>query len=263
MVRVGAPASRNFNRRYLASFSFILIPMTILGMAKILGLTQIASVMNKQQQKQWSPASTTEMKQPYRYDPSLLEQYFLDNAKSLDLYNTNGVATCPIVLNDTSPVNTEMLHYFDQLQAYNTAVDHFEPIPSDLRTQILPDGSNVEEVCEATKLHPRGLNGIFVNNGISSSSDAGGMEPLLPMMRSTKMCGNYTKPVRSTSVIYASLLKPIIRLTHPFMSLYHLSPTQIYSKNILHQESHEPRLFNTRFSFHLQTTSTPHPHSLC
>lgn len=212
MERVGAPASHNLNTRYLVSFRFILIPMTILGMTEILGLTQIASVMNKQQQKQWSndaplPASMAEKKQPYHYDPSPLERYFLDNAKSLDLYNTSGVATCPIVINDTSPVNTEMLHYFDQLQAYNTAVNHFQPIPSDLRTQILPDGSNIEEVCEATKLHPQGLSGIFVNNGISSSSDAGGMEPLLPMMRSTKMCGNYTKPVRFYMChFYTSLL---------------------------------------------------------
>lgn len=63
----------------------------------------------------------------------------------------------------------------------------FTPITYDLRTKLERDNSNIEQVCEVTKIHSNGLNGAF-KQGISSSTHAGGMEPLLPTMRSHKIC---------------------------------------------------------------------------
>lgn len=134
--------------------------MTILGVAEILGLTQIASILANQQQLAYDVpqhvlSSVIEKKQAqkyeYQYDPSPIEQYYIDNAQSLDLFNTQGVATCPIVLNASSPIHTGMTRYYDQLKAYNTAVNRFTPLTHDLRVDIHPDGGNIEEVCQAAK----------------------------------------------------------------------------------------------------------------
>lgn len=133
------------------------------------------------------------VKQPYQYNPSPLEKHFIDNAEGLGLLENELVSTCPIVFNESSPVNDQMHRYFDELNIYNEAMKQFQPIPYDIRKQIKPGGTNIELICNDTKLHPDGLHGIFKSLSLSSSSNSGGMEPLLPTLRSHKICSNRRK----------------------------------------------------------------------
>lgn len=150
-------------------------------------------------QSSQSSQATTRIKEknPYQYTPSLLEQYFIDNAKSLGLHKNKAIATCPLVTSKDSPISKEMTTYMNDLGIYNRLMKNFTPVTYDLRTKLERDNSNIEQVCEATKIHPDGLNGVF-KQGISSSTDAGGMEPLLPIMRSFKICNK--RPVSLASV---------------------------------------------------------------
>ena len=133
--------------------------------------------------------SLSNERQSYHYIASPLEQHFIDNAEGLGMNKDKLVDTCALVYNASSPVNHEMLSYFHDLDAYNNAVDAFEPITYDIRRDIEPDERNIEQVCSSVKLHPDGLKGIF-SSGLSSSNYHGGMEPLLPIQRSQNICKN-------------------------------------------------------------------------
>ena len=141
------------------------------------------------------PSTLSQERQLYRYAASPLERYFLDNAEGLGLNKDAVVNTCNIVYNTSSPVNDDMLLYFNDLDTYNKAVNAFEPITYDIRRDIKPGGLNIEQVCSATKIHPDGLEGIF-SNRISSSNYHGGMEPLLPLLRSHHICKSLRKQVK-------------------------------------------------------------------
>ena len=129
-------------------------------------------------------------KQPYHYDASPMEQYFIDNSEMLGLNEDsgNGTATCPLVFNDTSPVYDELKRYFEELETYNQLVKEFVPITYDLRDNIQLGETNMEQVCSATKIHPEGLSGVFSSSRMSNSNHAGRMEPILPVMRYHKIC---------------------------------------------------------------------------
>jgi hypothetical protein len=135
-----------------------------------------------------------EKKQSYQYTPSRLEEYFIDNVESLGLHENRATATCPLVTDANSPISKEMSTYMDDLEVYNQLMKSFTPIAYDLRTKLERDNSNIEQVCEVTKIHPNGLDGVF-KQGISSSTHVGGMEPLLPTMRSHKICNELPRPV--------------------------------------------------------------------
>lgn len=139
-------------------------------------------------------SSTFTRRLPYLYSASPLEQYFLDNVEGFGMLQNKHIETCPLVFNVSSPVNAEMITYFKELEVYNRAMDTFQPVTQDLRINIEPGEANIEQVCSSTKIHPNGLKGIF-SSRISSSNYHGGMEPLLPVQRSQKIC-NGTKKVR-------------------------------------------------------------------
>jgi hypothetical protein len=130
----------------------------------------------------------TKIIQPYHYTPSPLEQYFLDNAQSLGLRSNNSTPTCPLINDEKSQIYQPLQRYFQQLDVYNEITKGFTPIQNDLRANILHDESNIEQVCSAVRIHPGGLEGIFNSSGTSSSTHAGAMEPLLPVMRNHKIC---------------------------------------------------------------------------
>ena len=126
-------------------------------------------------------------RQSYQYIASPLERHFIGNVEEFGLNRDEVVDTCALVYNESSPVNNDMLSYFNELETYNQAVDAFESITYDIRRDIEPGEVNIEEVCSSTKIHPDGLRGIF-SSGISSSNYHGGMEPLLPIQRSQHIC---------------------------------------------------------------------------
>lgn len=132
----------------------------------------------------------TKTVQPYHYSPSPIEQYFIDNAETLGLRSDQSTPTCPLIEDETLPIHKPAQRYFQELEEYNRVMKEFQPIGRDLRADILPGESNIEQVCSAVKIHRNGLEGIFHSNGISSSTHAGVMEPLLPVMRNHKICQN-------------------------------------------------------------------------
>lgn len=207
------------------AFLLASIPMAIIIpfiWLKRLGITSPINT-NKETQLHGMPMrgdyamrSSLTNRQPYQYSASPLEQYFLDNVEEFGLLQDKHIETCPLVFNASSPINTEVLTYFDELEVYNQAMDKFEPITQDIRINIQPGEANIEEVCSSTKIHPNGLKGIF-SSRVSSSNYHGGMEPLLPIQRSQKIC-NDTKKV-SSRIIH--LLRNIfIRLSS---TIHHLS----------------------------------------
>jgi hypothetical protein len=132
----------------------------------------------------------TKTVQPYHYSPSPIEQYFIDNAETLGLRSDQSTPTCPLIEDETLPIHKPAQRYFQELEEYNRVMKDFQPIGRDLRADILPGEPNIEQVCSAVKIHRNGLEGIFNSNGISSSTHAGVMEPLLPVMRNHKICQN-------------------------------------------------------------------------
>lgn len=137
-------------------------------------------------QEDQAPRSKTV--QPYHYGPSPIEQYFIDNAETLGLRSEQSTPTCPLIKDETLPIHKPVQRYFQELEEYNRIMKEFQPIEHDLRDDILPGESNIEQVCSAVKIHRNGLEGIFNSNGTSSSTHAGVMEPLLPVMRNQKIC---------------------------------------------------------------------------
>jgi|EP01082_Thalassiosira_pseudonana_P005611 hypothetical protein len=145
-----------------------------------------------------SSASASEERSPYHYHPSSVEKHVLDNLNGLGLTSSTEYAdTCAIVRDTRSPVYADLQNYFSELNHYNDLIKDFQPITHDLRELINANEENIEEVCSITKLHSDGLGGIFKSRLVSNSTDAGAMEPLLPTMRSHKMCNNFAKHVMS------------------------------------------------------------------
>jgi hypothetical protein len=143
---------------------------------------------------QVSRSTRSKAVQPYHYTPSPLEQYFIDNSESLGLHKKELISTCALINDETSPIHKQTLSYFQELDTYNQVLKEFQPIQRDLRADILPGESNIEQVCSAVKIHNNGLQGIFNSGGTSSSTHAGGMEPLLPVMRNHKICPPFRTP---------------------------------------------------------------------
>ena len=126
----------------------------------------------------------------YKYSPSSIEQYIIDNTKSLG-YETSGIDladTCALLKDEKTSIYYSLQQYFLELEQYNQLVKDFEPL-NDLRIQLNSEEEK-QSACEATKLHSDGISGIFKSGLVSSSSSVGAMEPLLSTMRSHKICGN-------------------------------------------------------------------------
>ncbi|KAL7502180.1 hypothetical protein ACHAWX_000482 [Stephanocyclus meneghinianus] len=133
----------------------------------------------------------------FHYEPSPLENYFVVNLEALGLYINNRTRTCPLIFNASSPINDDMQGYFRQLDYYNDLMKIFNPVEDDLRKSIEPGEANIEKVCNITKIHPDGLEGIFTKEHVSISNTMGAMEPLLPVFRSQKICDDARKHLMS------------------------------------------------------------------
>eukprot|EP00970_Alexandrium_tamarense_P015796 scaffold5514_cov188-Alexandrium_tamarense.AAC.4 len=145
---------------------------------------------------QSTSASSSSTTTQYKYSPASIEQYILENASKLGYDtsdNTQFADTCAILRDTSSPIYNDLQSYFAELEHYNTLVREFDPIP-DLRLRLHESGDNLEEVCNSVKIHPEGLlKGVFQRQLLSSASGSGSvgyMEPLLPTMRSQKICND-------------------------------------------------------------------------
>ncbi|KAL7479811.1 hypothetical protein ACHAW6_005531 [Cyclotella cf. meneghiniana] len=105
-----------------------------------------------------------------------------------------------------------MQGYFCQLDYYNDLMKSFNPVEDDLRKSIEPGEANIEKVCNITKIHPDGLEGIFTEEHVSISNTMGAMEPLLPVFRSQKICDDARKHLMSMEY-----------LVHDFYSMLYIN----------------------------------------
>ena len=211
LIKPSLESQANRYGAFGAMILFGLLAITIaVAAAEMLGLARISEFSESMKQA-LSPTVRSAATQPYHYDASPMEQYFIDNSEKLGLNNTSSTATCPLVFDDTSPVYDELRSYFEELEAYNRLVKDFEPITYDLRDRIQLGETNMEQVCSATQIHPEGLSGVFKSN-ISSSNHAGRMEPILPVMRDHRICDNIGSYLMSMEYLVHDFYSMCMRL---------------------------------------------------
>lgn len=124
------------------------------------------------------------------YIPAPVEAYVLNHTNELGYSSTQNPPGCN-VLGDTSkvPYQEELQNYLRELDAYSDLVANFEGIEDlrNLKRKLLNDNKNSNEVCQSLELHPEGLPALFPSKQLSYTR-SGYVEPLLPPMRSLKIC---------------------------------------------------------------------------
>ena len=129
------------------------------------------------------------------YVPSSCENYIMEHESELgydtftNAINPSGCTIWKNVTATNTKIYNQLQSYSINLDKYNTAVRNFEPIP-DLMIGIRDENY---DVCSSTKLHERGLNGMFPSRQLSLTK-SGYVEPLTPPMRSHKFCFNASIP---------------------------------------------------------------------
>jgi hypothetical protein len=128
------------------------------------------------------------------YLPASSEKYVREHALQLGYDNEKApVHTCSIWTDDTNmtvPTSThdDLTAYRQELEEYNRLVKEFRPI-SDLRKQLAPDESNLDEVCGQVSMD---MQALFPSQQLSTGS-SGLMEPLLPPFRHSDVCYKHTR----------------------------------------------------------------------
>jgi hypothetical protein len=143
---------------------------------------------------QSSTSTSTYESQPYL--PASSETYVRDHALQLGYDNAKApVYTCKIWTDDTNvtvptSLHNDLVSFREELKEYNRLVREFQPI-SDLRLQLAPDNSNIDQVCGQVAMD---IEAIFPSRQLSRGS-SGFMEPLLPPFRHGDYCYSQTKKV--------------------------------------------------------------------
>ena len=132
------------------------------------------------------------------YIPASSEQYISDHTIELGFDSkTASVPTCTIWKeallqtaankHEESAMQQQLSDFRQELATYSQLVRDFEPV-GDLRLQIAPDESNLDQVCQQVELHPAGLSALFPSGQLSISPAGEYMEPLLPPLRHPEFC---------------------------------------------------------------------------
>jgi hypothetical protein len=143
---------------------------------------------------QSSTSTSTYESQPYL--PASSETYVRDHALQLGYDNAKApVYTCKIWTDDTNvtvptSMHNELAAFREELKEYNRLVREFQPI-SDLRLQLAPENSNIDQVCGQVAMD---IEALFPSRQLSRGS-SGLMEPLLPPFRHGDYCYSQTKKV--------------------------------------------------------------------
>lgn len=156
------------------------------------------------------------------YYPGIAEQYIVSNLDRLGFNEPDNPDTCHI----WSDPNATTLEVFNSLVAYKKDIDkyneiimNFKPVPS-IMDKIRQEGVGVEEkskICDSLRLHRDGMQGIFPSKQLSFTS-SGYVEPLLPPMRSHKICDDFGRNLMSLEYLVHDFevmcrkLKPTSRL---------------------------------------------------
>jgi hypothetical protein len=125
----------------------------------------------------------------FRYIPASSEKYVRDHARQLGYHNAKKrVPTCKVWTDDTGVTVPKSMHddlvaFSEELKEYNRLVKTFKPI-SDLRLQLAPDESNIDQVCQQVDMD---LKNLFPSRQLSMGP-SGLMEPLLPPFRHSRYC---------------------------------------------------------------------------
>jgi hypothetical protein len=80
-------------------------------------------------------------------------------------------------------MHDDLVTFREELEKYNRLVKTFKPI-SDLRLQLAPEKSNIDEVCQQVDID---LKALFPSRQLSMGP-SGLMEPLLPPFRHSNYC---------------------------------------------------------------------------
>ena len=129
--------------------------------------------------------------QSQEYQPGSVEQYIMNNLDQLGFTNLRNPNTCQI-LKDVQETAPEIFHplaaYKNELDVYNEMINNFIPVANTM-DKIRHGGGDTEQskICDSLRIHPDGMQGIFPSKQLSFTS-SGYMEPLLPPMRSHKLC---------------------------------------------------------------------------
>jgi hypothetical protein len=127
--------------------------------------------------------------QDYRYIPASSEKYVRDHALRLGYDNAKApVSTCDIWTDDANAIVPRSMHddlvtFREELKDYNRLVETFKPI-SDLRLQLAPEESNIDQVCGLVDMD---IKALFPSRQLSMGP-SGLMEPLLPPFRHSDFC---------------------------------------------------------------------------
>jgi hypothetical protein len=132
----------------------------------------------------------------YRYIPASSEKYVRDHARKLGYDIAKApVETCKVWTDDANVAVPKSMHddlvtFRKELKEYNRLVEAFKPI-SDLRLQLAPEESNIEQVCQQVNM---GMKALFPSRQLSMGA-SGLMEPLLPPFRHSDYCFDHTPTV--------------------------------------------------------------------
>jgi hypothetical protein len=132
--------------------------------------------------------------QDYRYIPASSEIYVRDHALQLGYDNAKTpVSTCEVWTDDANvivprSVHDDLVTFRDELKEYNRLVKTFKPI-SDLRSQLAPEESNIDQVCGQVDMN---IKALFPSRQLSMGP-SGLMEPLLPPFRHSDYCYSHSR----------------------------------------------------------------------
>jgi hypothetical protein len=115
------------------------------------------------------------------------EQYIMDNLDQLGFNRVDFPYTCKIWADPkatTQEVFDSLAAYEKELDNYNQIIAYFDPV-GNLMEKIRHNKG--DGACDALRLHPDGLQGIFQSKQLSITS-SGYAEPLLPPMRHHRIC---------------------------------------------------------------------------
>lgn len=124
----------------------------------------------------------------HEYIPSISEEFIMNNLENLGYDSEDDPNGCNIWLDQNATnakIYERLISYGNELDRYNQAIQQFQPVNMNIHDHIKKNGNH--NICDALKLHPDGLSGLFPSGQLSLSK-SGFIEPLTPPFRHHKFC---------------------------------------------------------------------------